>query len=589
MSRRNKLRPLVNLENAASKPIEIPETASAGGGHTTPTRSAPEVRSRHLAGGSMVEPVFDEADVMISSSCRSDTSTMQRRSEAAKGALGRYHRISVGYGSNEDGSREFVDDTDVLEDSWQQITERNEAKRLEHSTTDTQTFIHLIKGNIGTGLLALPLAMKNSGIILGPIALLLMGIIATHCMLMLVEVAHHLCKKYSIQALNYAEVADFAVSEHTTRTSLGKIASVVVNVFLVITQFGFCAVYFVFMGDNLSQVFCQAFNINLSPKVWIAIVLIPMAVFCWIRNLEDLTPFSLVANCCIMFSLAVIVYEEIYSMFTDYEDEKAAVRKQDEGEDSKLILWAYKTLPLFFGSVIYAFEGIGMVLPLENKMKKPEHYRRIVIAAMTVVTLLYTSFAAMGYIVYGNEIEGSITLNLSSIFRIGATAVFIIVKLYFTYAIFASFALQFYVPMDFLEPPFFSRLKLDKLTYYFPRFHNQVKLAIQLAFRTFLVVLIAAIAAAIPDLGDLISLIGAVASSALALIFPPLLEILVFWTVKEKRWCWIFPRPVWVTKNVLIITFGILGLIFGTYSSIVNIVKNIGSHKDHTCVTYFPH
>ena len=68
--------------------------------------------------------------------------------------------------------------------------------------------------------------------------------------------------------------------------------------------------------------------------------------------------------------------------------------------------------------------------------------------------------------------------------------VFIIVKLYFTYAIFASFALQFYVPMDFLEPPFFSRLKLDKLTYYFPRFHNQVKLAIQLAFRTFLVVLI---------------------------------------------------------------------------------------------------
>ena len=32
------------------------------------------------------------------------------------------------------------------------------------------------------------------------------------------------CHRYSIQALNYAEVADFAVSEHTTRTSLGKIA-----------------------------------------------------------------------------------------------------------------------------------------------------------------------------------------------------------------------------------------------------------------------------------------------------------------------------------------------------------------------------
>lgn len=30
--------------------------------------------------------------------------------------------------------------------------------------------------------------------------------------------------------------------------------SIIVNVFLLITQFGFCAVYFVFMADNLSQV-----------------------------------------------------------------------------------------------------------------------------------------------------------------------------------------------------------------------------------------------------------------------------------------------------------------------------------------------
>lgn len=66
---------------------------------------------------------------------------------------------------------------------------------------------------------------------------------------------------------------------------------------------------------------------------------------------------------------------------------------------------------------------------------------------------------------------------------------FIIVKLYFAYAIFASYLLQFYVPMDFLEPSFFDLIKTDRLPYYFPRYHEQIKAGIQYAFRTVLVIL----------------------------------------------------------------------------------------------------
>ena len=63
----------------------------------------------------------------------------------------------------------------------------------------------------------------------------------------------------------------------------------------------------------LLQVFCEALAVHLGKHAWIAIVITPVVLFCWIRNLESLSPFSLVANLCIFFSLGVIFYEEIYS------------------------------------------------------------------------------------------------------------------------------------------------------------------------------------------------------------------------------------------------------------------------------------
>lgn len=47
--------------------------------------------------------------------------------------------------------------------------------------------IHLLKGNVGTGILAMPDAFRNAGLVLGTIGTLIMGVICTHCMHMLVR------------------------------------------------------------------------------------------------------------------------------------------------------------------------------------------------------------------------------------------------------------------------------------------------------------------------------------------------------------------------------------------------------------------
>lgn len=71
---------------------------------------------------------------------------------------------------------------------------------------------------------------------------------------------------------------------------------------------------------------------------------------------------------------------------------------------------------------------------------------------------------------------------------------FLLVKLFFSYIIFVAFMLQYYVPMDFLEPIIYNRvLKVDHLTYHFPRYHHFIKSFIQTCFRVAIVLLIGTI------------------------------------------------------------------------------------------------
>lgn len=157
------------------------------------------------------------------------------------------------------------------------------------------------------------------------------------------------------------------------------------------------------------QVLDDVYGVSLNKEVVIAIFVPLVVMATWIRNLDELAPFSTIANICIAFSLLVILYDEIEKFVTEQEDDKAAVRVHDGVE-----LATYKTLPLFFGGVAFAFEGIGVVLPLENKMKKPEHAVSVLVIGMTMVVVLYTTFGVLGYLTFGNDIEASITLNLAS-------------------------------------------------------------------------------------------------------------------------------------------------------------------------------
>lgn len=443
-------------------------------------------------------------------------------------------------------------------------------KRSEHTTSDFDTLAHVLKGNIGTGLLALPLAVKNAGVIVGGAGLLLLGIIAAHCMIILLQSSRTMCKLRGIESLDYAQTTQEAVGYFLEqqniliklRPILRLLSGIAVNFFLILTQFGFCCVYFVFIGVSVQQVLDDVYGVSLNKEVVIAIFVPLVVMATWIRNLDELAPFSTIANICIAFSLLVILYDEIEKFVTKQEDDKAAVRVHDGVE-----LATYKTLPLFFGGVAFAFEGIGVVLPLENKMKKPEHAVSVLVIGMTMVVVLYTTFGVLGYLTFGNDIEASITLNLASD-NIVEKIFFSLAKLYYAYAVFAGYLVQFYVPMDFLEVPIYSKLKIcNKLEYKYPHRRQWFFFSFQIVFRTIIVLITAGIALGLPDLGDLISLIGAFACCSLAFIIPPFLELLIIFPRRSITSLWL---PLCL-KDIAIIIMGVCGFIFGTYATLVNI------------------
>ena len=66
---------------------------------------------------------------------------------------------------------------------------------------------------------------------------------------------------------------------------------------------------------------------------------------------------------------------------------------------------------------MFTFEGIGIVLPLENKMKTPKGmggWTGVLNTAMVFVACLYIAVGFYGYLQFGDSVanQGSITFNL---------------------------------------------------------------------------------------------------------------------------------------------------------------------------------
>ncbi|KAK1786112.1 hypothetical protein P4O66_017846 [Electrophorus voltai] len=433
-----------------------------------------------------------------------------------------------------------------------------------HGITFTQTLLHLLKGNIGTGLLGLPLALKNAGIVLGPVCLVLMGVVCVHCMHILVNCSHQLSERLKRSTLGYSNTVAVAM-EMSSSQYLKKGAPFgrkLVDFFLVLTQLGFCSVYFVFLAENIKQVVeghytnttavvvamlysnssegsvsspldepAVSVMTGLDQRLYILFLLPFLILLTFIRDLRNMATLCAAANLCMAVSL-VLIFTYVLS---------------DVGDPRQLpYVSTWSKFPFFFGTAIFAFEGIGVVLPLENQMRESRRFQQALNIGMAIVIVLYVSLATLGYLHFGDDIKGSITLNLPH-----DTWSNLLVKVLYSFGVFVSFAIQFFVPAEILVPVVCKNIS------------EPWRYTADLFTRALLATLTCVVAVLVPRLDLVISLVGAVSSSALALVFPPLVELVAMPTR---------PPALLILKDVSIAGLGFLGFLTGTYVTVGEII-----------------
>lgn len=247
----------------------------------------------------------------------------------------------------------------------------------------------------------MPLAFSCGGLWFSFIGTMAVGAICTYCVHMLVKCAHILCHRLRIPSMGYAKLAEcaFATGPEQLRC-YSKCAHFVINAFLVVSMIGCCCIYNVFIAKNVEQVIETYTELHFDVRFYILSLFGPLLLINLLQNWKLLAPLSMFANIFMAIGVSITMYYIVTDLPSPIE---------------RPAFGSWDRLPMFFGISIFALEGIGVVLSLENDMKNPTHFIKcpgILHIGMGCVTVLYVIIGFCGYLKYGERTEGSITLNL---------------------------------------------------------------------------------------------------------------------------------------------------------------------------------
>ncbi|CAG8957042.1 hypothetical protein HYFRA_00012523 [Hymenoscyphus fraxineus] len=388
-----------------------------------------------------------------------------------------------------DGTRSDSDeDREAMENSALLTPGRRKRKRKDRSPPGNNTpmgaFLLLLKSFVGTGVLFLPKAYLNGGMLFSNLVLLFVALLSYYCFVLLVNTR-------LVVDGSFGDIGGTLYGRWMRNTILASI---------VISQIGFVAAYIVFTSENLQAFVLAVSNCKTHIDIqWL--ILMQMAIFLPFSLLRDISKLGFTALIADAFILIGLVYLYYYDIFTMVK----------QGGMADIVNFNPQNWTLFIGTAIFTFEGIGLIIPIQESMKNPKKFPKVLGIVMILITFVFISMGALSYAAYGSKTETVVILNMpqDSKFVNG-------VQFLYSVAILLSTPLQIFPAIRITENELFTRS--GKYNPYIKWQKN--------VFRFFVVMLCAAIAwVGANDLDKFVSIVGSFACVPLVYIYPPMLHM----------------------------------------------------------------
>jgi solute carrier family 36 (proton-coupled amino acid transporter) len=251
--------------------------------------------------------------------------------------------------------------------------------------TSWETYITLLKGYIACGILYGPKAFQNGGWLFSSIIMIFSGVFSAMCSIMLVNVG---LKKGNI--FSYGVLVERV---------FGKKARNILDAMIAMTQYSFTVVSGFFICDALKAIFDQVFSIE-SP-IWLYGILICSLItpLTWVRKIKKFSFTFMIGIIMVLTTLTITVGFASKQIST--EGVAPGVQAYNKEGASAII-----------GYSIFAFEGIGIVMPVMQSTAKPEKFGTILLSVIFTVCVLITSFSVVCSISYGENFTQQIVTEM---------------------------------------------------------------------------------------------------------------------------------------------------------------------------------
>ncbi|KAF4120811.1 solute carrier family 36 (proton-coupled amino acid transporter) [Geosmithia morbida] len=432
-------------------------------------------------------------------------------------ALGPNEYFSSGEDSHsdaDDSDHEPMEDSTLLPPSKRR---RRRKARVRGTNSPTNAVMLLLKSFVGTGVLFLPRAYLNGGMVFSNVVLLGVAALSYHCFVLLVDT------RMRVEG-SFGDMGGILY---------GKWMRTVILSSIVLSQIGFVAAYTVFTAENL-QAFIRAVSDCKSSMSIVWLIVIQMIIFLPFSLLRDIGKLgftALIADAFILIGLAYLLYYDILTL-------------RNEGL-SDIILFNKDNWTLFIGTAIFTFEGIGLVVPIQESMRHPEKFPGVLLLVMVIITVLFTGMGAVSYAAYGSQTETVVLLNLPQDDKLVNGVQFL-----YSCAILLSTPLQIFPAIRIVETELFTRSG---------KYNPYIKWQKNI-FRFFVVVLCSAIAWGGADhLDKFVALVGNFACIPLVYIYPPLLH---YRGVARTRF--------WKLSDIILCIFGFVAMSYTTALTIMS-------------------